>query len=252
VSQRCDDVLLPEVVQGGRIAQTFVCERDGLCRIDVKVANANEGRSLRHLVFRVYDDSGDGPRTEIAAHRVMQWHVIDDGWVAVPVPAQARSTGRRYTIVIETPDAQAGDAVRPKASAHRTYDKGDLMIDGAPADGSLCFQTYCRTEAAGGDVQTGEDTLMRVDMTPAADGRASADRAIASLAEQQWEQTRYLASAVSAGLDAVREQMRADHAELLELQRQTLRASTEKMLSRAVRENALVRALRRGRRKPTS
>jgi hypothetical protein len=245
VSQRDGTRDLPDLVQGRTITQSFVCGRDGLSRIDVKMSN-KVGPNFRHVVFRLHEEAR--PETEIAAHRVFGWHVVDDGWLAVPVPAQQGSAGRRYVLTIESPDGIEGQAVSAKASAASAYADGVLTIDGVRQEGALCFQTYCRAPAiVAGDVQIGEDTLALRGGAPAdATARTSpATQAAIDADQRQWEQTRYLATTISAGLDAIREQARADHAELLDLQRQTLHASAEKVIARSVRDNPAARALRR-------
>jgi hypothetical protein len=244
VSQRSSDRDLPELVQGRVISQSFRCGADGLNRIDVKMAN-RAGRNERHVIFRLYDESQ--PDVELAAHRILGWHVEDDAWVAVPVPVQAHSAGRRYVLTVEAPDGLPGNTVSAKGSASKTYADGELRIDATPVDGSMCFQAYCAAPPiAAGDVQAGEQTLgasggVRVmPMAPYA-----APSPVAAVAEQQWQQVRYLASTLSAELDAIREQIRAGQADLLDLQRQTLHASAEKLLARSVRENPASRALRK-------
>jgi hypothetical protein len=70
------------------------------------------------------------------------------------------------------------------------------------------------------------------------------DAKLAALNEQHWQQVRYLASEITAALDGIREQIRADHATLLDLQQRTLEASTEKVIARTVRDNPITRAIR--------
>jgi hypothetical protein len=244
VSQRAAEIDLPELVAGRVIEQTFLCGRDGLSRIDVKMSNRT-GENFRHVVFRVRET--DHPDRTLAAHRVLGWHIVDDAWLAVPVPGQARSAGRRYTISVECPDGVAGNTVTVKGTHQSETHGGALSLDGTPHAGSIAFQTYAwGPAAASGDVQTEEQpaTSREHPAVPALNGF---DAKLAALSEQQWEQVRYLASQITAGLDAIREQMRADHAVMLDLQQRTLDASTEKVIARTVRENPVSRALRRSR-----
>ena len=248
VSQRRAEIDLPELIAGRVIAQTFICTADGLSRVDVKMSNSG-GENLRHVLFRVYE--ADHPEHVLAAHRVLGWHVTDDGWLAVPVPAQARSGGRRYTLTLESPDGVAGNTVSAKGT-RESIEGTELRIDGALHQGALAFQAYCwGPSVARGDVQTAEhtDDAPRTAAAPAS--LNGFDAKLAALNEQQWQQVRFLASEITAGLDAIREQIRADHATLLDLQQRTLEASTEKLLARTVRDNPVSRALRRTRGKPT-
>ena len=244
LSQRGCERDLPELVAGRTIVQRFTCTRDGLSRIDVKMAN-KIGENFRHVVFRLFEAGHvDQPLT---SHRVLGWHVEEDTWLAVPVPAQARSAGKTYVLTVESPDGAAGNTVSAKSSAlPDAYPGGELQVDGATILGALAFQTYCwGPEVAAGDVQTAEDMLQRA---PSAAGTLAAiDAKLAVLADAQWAQVRALAAELRAELDAMREQMRQNHASLMALEERTLAASTEKLIARAVKENPVARALRRPR-----
>jgi|CXWL01.1.fsa_nt_gi hypothetical protein len=249
VSQRASGVHLPELIAGRTIAQGFTCNQDGLSRIDVKMSN-KVGDNLRHVVLRLFEE---GSSEALTAHRVLGWHVKDDNWMAMPVPSQARSAGKRYVLNIESPDGLPGHAVGVRGTAEPgAYAHGELRIDGVAQPGSLAFQTYCwGPRVVEGDVQTREDTLARTHQD--AGSLDALDAKLAALADRQWEQVRHLADSMRAELDGIREQMRQDQAALLELQRRTLEASTEKMIARTVRNNPASRAIRklRGDKPPT-
>jgi len=237
LSQRACERTLPEVTQAVAVEQAFTPRAPDLCRIDVRFTNHHAERSLRHVVLRLRDDGG----REWAAHRVLAWHVVDRGWLAMPVPPGVPA-GARLTLRIESPDATPGTGVQPQASATRAADAafGELRVDGVAVDGTLAMQAYVRAAPPADDVQAREQTV--------AGGRPSGVTSappVRTLADAQWEQTRYLAATVQAGLDALREQLRADAAQQRALQERTLEASTEKLLARLMRENAAMRALRR-------
>jgi len=237
LSQRGCERMLPEVTQAVVVEQTFTARAADLCRIDVRFTNHHAERSLRHLVLRLRDEGG----REWAAHRVLAWHVIDDGWLAMPVPPGVPA-GARLTLRIESPDATPGTGVQPRASAARAAVAafGDLRVDGAAVDGTLAMQTYVRAAPPADDVQVGEATLATgrpFTAAPAPPAHTAADA--------QWEQTRYLAATTQAGLDGIREQLRTDAVEQRALLERTLEASTERVLARLLRENAAMRALRR-------
>lgn len=241
LSQRSSEFDLPELIAGRVIEQTFTCTHDGLSRIDIKMSNRS-GENLRHVLFQVYE--AGQPEHVLAAYRVLGWHVGDDSWLAVPVPVQARSAGKRYVIAVESPDGVPGNTVSVKGTKADIAGM-DLRIGGLPQSGSIAFQTYCwGSKTAHGDVQTGEE--FAADLRPALPAAAlnGFDAKLAALNEQNWEQVRYLASQITSGLDAIREQIRADHAAMLDLQQRTLEASTEKLLARSLRDNPVARALR--------
>ena len=253
--QRISDRDLPDLVQGRRIQQSFTCAANGLCRVDVMMSN-KIGLNFRHVVFRLFDETPPG--REIAAYRAMAGHAGDETWMAVPLPVQTASAGRRYRLTIESPDGIEGQAISVRASAATEYAPGALSVDSAPSEGSLCFQAYCRApDVAPGDVQVGEDTLSRgAPEAASATGHAVREHDIearlAALTEQHWEQVRYVTATMTAELDAIREQVRAGQAELMDLQRRTLNASTEKLLARSLRDNPASRALRRLRGRDTA
>jgi hypothetical protein len=211
-SQRVADRDLPLISAGHRVRQTFVCNQPRLSRIDVLMSN-RKGAGFRHTVFRVVDETSN---SEIAIYRVLGWHILDNAWRSIPVPEQAESKGRRYTVVIESPDADEAQAVTAKASASTTYSDGQLYWGDEPIEGSLAFQTYC-TESTGTVTDPSlldDPRSQRIANDP---GIREADRDMVSrlrVDEQAWERTRYIAAAHSADIDALREQVRADHAEL--------------------------------------
>ena len=152
------------------------------------------------------------------------------------------------------------------ASNGRAYRDGQLYVDGESLEGSLCFQVHCRApdlavsaaarrESLGGEgVPAGA-----LPVGTAAEQSNATDIAAALLRteEQRWEQTRYLASAISPALDAVGADYKVAQArievklesglrELAKVQQEALAESREAAsLARAVKRNPLLRLLRR-------
>ncbi len=237
LSQRDADRTLPELVAGRRISQSFVCPRDGLNRIDVKMSTF--GRfNLCHVVYRLLDADAE----VIAAYRLLAPHLIDGGWVHVPVPEQTASAGQRYMLVIESPDGLAGQTPAPLVGASSVV-QGELQVGDEVTEGSLCIQVYCRRDEIG--VSTGA----RRENTGVAAARQNG-RGELSAAEIQWEQTRYLGAVIGAGFDSLNASLKGIDERLnnLErLQRETLEQSSEAAaISRALKRNPLLRRLRGG------
>jgi SAM-dependent methyltransferase len=244
VSQRLAERPLPELERGRTIAQSFVCPADDMSRIDVRMSNLGRLNSC-HVQFRLQEE--DEPRREVAAYRLFCAHIFEETWTFVPVPLQAESAGRRYRLTLESPDGAPGQAVTAMASDGTAYGDGQLFVDGEPAEGSLCFQVYCRSaaqpvsEAAmAGSPPTGTPAGQPVDDIASLVRRAE---------EARWEQTRYLASVVRSGFDAMHADLKEtrDRLALLEeVQRRALEESTDAAaFTRAVRRNPLYRIWRR-------
>jgi hypothetical protein len=138
VQQRGD-----EAVSGaaGPVGQSFICDRDGLVRIDVKLA-ANDAMPENGATVRLRED-GPGGR-ELA--RV----TIPGGWrfgprrflplrLGRPLPLR----GQPLYFSIETA-GDVRDAPHPAflSSGEDVYDGGALHVNGKPAKGDLVFRTW--------------------------------------------------------------------------------------------------------------
>ena len=254
LAQRVAERRLPELEQGRSIAQSFVCPSNELSRIDVKMSNFARPNSC-HVVFRLRQE--DGQQEEIAVHRLLSSHMIDGGWAVIPIPGQVDSAGRRYLLTLESPDATPGQAVTAMASNDTVYQEGQLSINGQPAEGSLCFQVYCRSPDKAASMSrleplSGVNVRGRRASTAAPPDQPNANE-IAALTlraeEQRWEQVRYLSAVIRSGFDGIHADLKAAEARLEALeriQRQTLEQSTDAAaLTRAMRRNPLFRIWRR-------
>jgi SAM-dependent methyltransferase len=255
VAQRLADRRLPELEQGRTIAQSFLCPSDNMSRIDVKMSNFGRVSSC-HVVFRLSRE--DASQQEVATHRIFAPHIIDEAWTFVPIPVQVESAGRRYVLTLESPDGAPGEAVTAMASDGTVYQDGQLSIDGEPAEGSLCFQVYCRSPhdavslGARAESPKGAEVQAAGPSAGAAADRLSADDIAALIVraeEQRWEQIRYLASVIRSGFDGVHADLKATQARVEELGRiqlQALEQSREAAsLARALRRNPLYRVWKR-------
>lgn len=217
LAQRAAGRTLPPFERGRRIAQTFVCPANDLSRIDVRLSKPPDSPSC-HLLFTLHEDHDAGQ--EVAAYRLFSPHIIDGTWTFIPLPVQCDSAGKRYRLTVESPDAAPGVTLSALASEATADGAGQLSIDGAPVEGSLCFQVYCRTPEGGVSSGALRETLRD---TPAAQAGVPAG-------VQGWEQARYLASVLRSGFDGMRAELREVSQRLQELehlQRESLAQSTE-------------------------
>jgi hypothetical protein len=134
---RCDR---PEQTLGGfregfRLEQSFRCEADGLCRLEVKLRSHGEP-SVATLRLSIDDETG----AELAAAASRFVHVGTDRWVAFSFAPLARSAGRRLTITLRS----ISDAARIEALASREnlLPAAELKIGGDRVPGTLCFEAY--------------------------------------------------------------------------------------------------------------
>jgi hypothetical protein len=158
------------------------------------------------------------------------------------VPRQDHSAGKRYRLTVESP---TGEGLPIGVKGTRTAVEGslELRIDGAPTTGAVAFQTYHSDATAMHDDQASSPLPAgsRPALQPAHPDALNAQ--LARLVEQQWHQIRYLAAELTASVDALREQIRSDHAAQMELQRRTLEASLSRTIARTVRRTPLSRLL---------
>ena len=255
VAQRLAERRLPELEQGRTIAQSFVCPSNHLSRIDVKMSNL--GRSnLCHVLFHLHQE--DERRQEIAAYRLFAFHIIDEAWTSIPIPLQVESAGRRYLLTVESPDGVVGQAVTAMASNDTLYQEGQLLIDGEPAQGSLCFQVYCQSSDEAISVATRTGSFVATDAGgPSRDaggeGLAADDIAALMLRaeERGWQQMRYVAAVIGSGLDTIRAELKAMRADQrraearLEARLEALQRTQLESLEQSTEAAALARVVRR-------
>lgn len=232
-SQRGAEQDVAVLADGCLVEQTFPCVRNGLRRIDIKMSNKTSG-TFRHLMFRVYEV---GIAEPVASHRLLAWHVIDDGWLPVPVPLQAHSSGKRYRLTIES--SGQGEPVAVQGSPAAMAEGFSLRIDAVDRQGCIAIQTYCSDRAAMMDAQASAPLPQgeRPQFETAREDAANLH--LGRLTEEHWQHLRHVTAELTAGLDAIRDQIRVDHAAQLDLQRQTLDASLSKTVARTVRRTPL-------------
>jgi SAM-dependent methyltransferase len=226
LEQRTIDGMTPELAPGRVVAQSFICPADGMRRIDVMLADLGRLNTCR-VLFRLFE--GEDREREVGAYRYFAFHVTNDTWVPIPFPVQPHSSGRRYVLTVESPDASEGSAIALRSSVAKTYASGELSVDGSPVAGSLAFQVYCAPAAS-----TASDDRVpeRAAMASGAGARSedALSRELRQLEERHWDQVRYLRSTLSASVDAVWQELQTTRAKLEELQRlqeETLRRSVE-------------------------
>lgn len=135
------DRQLPELAPGARIAQRFLCSRNGLTRIDIRLAPTRE-RSDGWLRLRLQDESG----TEVATVETPTRYVWDERWVAFSFPALADSAGRRFAFTLEPIEPHS--TVAPFASLQSSLADAVLFINGQQQSGTLCFEAFCQRPPA--------------------------------------------------------------------------------------------------------
>lgn len=139
------------------IGQSFYVTRPNLSRIDLQMsfvpALGTDGR------VRLLEGEGLGGRV---VHEVplRQTRFTQGLYLTVDIPPQSDSQGRTYTIVVETPGRQLGDAVGMRYNTFDALTAGGMYTNesnGRPADGDLSLVTYYRY-----DLSTLLDDLVQV------------------------------------------------------------------------------------------
>jgi SAM-dependent methyltransferase len=136
---RCDR---PEQTLGGlgeglAVEQSFACEADSLCRVEVKVRSHGEP-SVSTLRLSVTDQTG----AELAVSQSRFVHAGADRWVAFPFTPVERSGGRELTIRLQP--AADGVRVAALASLREIIAGAELRVGGRRQRGTLCFEAYRR------------------------------------------------------------------------------------------------------------
>jgi hypothetical protein len=124
------------------IGQSFYATRPNLSRIDLQMsfvpALEAEGR------VRLLQGEGLGGRVvyEVPLH---QTRFTQGLYLTVDIPPQTDSQGRTYTIVVETPGRQLGDAVGIRYNTFDALTAGGMYTNesnGRPTEGDLSFVAY--------------------------------------------------------------------------------------------------------------
>lgn len=90
------------------VTQTFVCEDESLDKIEIMMATyARTNRCT--VVFELRADAADGPVLARSEHRAEEMR--DNDWLRISFPTIAATQGRRFAIVLRSPDARHDDAV---------------------------------------------------------------------------------------------------------------------------------------------
>lgn len=130
----------------GPAGQTFVCRRDGLVRIDVKLA-ANDAMPSGGVVLRLFEDSPGG-RELARASAAGDWIFGPRRFLPLRFGRPLPLAGKRLRFTVEA--AGSGQAPPPLlASDGDETDGGTLIVDGRPAAGDLVFRTWHQDLAVG-------------------------------------------------------------------------------------------------------
>jgi len=119
--------------------QSFVCERDGLVRIDVKLA-ANDAMPAGGLVLRLFEDDPGG--RELARASVPgDWTYGPRRFLPLRLEQPMALAGQRLRFTVE---AAEGGSSPPLLLAGEgdELDGGALQIDGSPVSSDLVFRTW--------------------------------------------------------------------------------------------------------------
>ncbi len=132
---------LTELTDGGRVEQTFRCERDALTRLDLKF-ETHDRMNDRHVDIVLRDeDSG----ATVAEGAYFQAHIVAQQWMPFIFAPIADSAGRRYRLSITSPDGRPGVTVSPVLSDDGAVAGGTLTENGADVDGSICLRVLCQS-----------------------------------------------------------------------------------------------------------
>jgi SAM-dependent methyltransferase len=129
---------LSELSGGMDVEQTFLCPSDGLTRIDVKLTTFGRNNPC-HVVMQLRDDETGQLAAQSSFYAA---HIQGSGWTPFAFPTIPNSAGRRYRIVLSSPDGKSGSAVAPEASTDAGF-HGQLLEGGKPREERLCFRALC-------------------------------------------------------------------------------------------------------------
>jgi len=138
---------IPAGGTAGTPGQRFVCERDGLVRIDVKLA-ANDAMPAGGVVLRLFED-GPGGRELARAVSSGDWAFGPRRYLPLRLEHPLPLAGQHLRFTVE---AAEGGEPPPLllASDGDEFSGGTLIIDGRPATGDLVFRTWHQGPAGAG------------------------------------------------------------------------------------------------------
>lgn len=124
-----------ELLPGGRVGQAFVAEWDGLSAISVYIGTFGRVNTST-LVFRLRSHA-HAEEEEIVTQAVDADTLDDNSMYSFEFPAIRDSQGRRYTFLLEAPDAEPGNAITLYGTEQDVYADGAAILEGVNGEGDV-------------------------------------------------------------------------------------------------------------------
>ena len=107
------------------IVQTFVSEDEELSRIEIMMATyARQNRCT--IAVELRDGGAEGPT--LARHETASGKLIDNDWMRIEFPAITGAMGRRFALVIQSPDAGEDDTVTAYYTSAEVPGREELRV----------------------------------------------------------------------------------------------------------------------------
>ena len=125
-----------EGLGGSLVAQSFRSPRDNLSRVDFELSFI--GPRLPDGAFKLVEGDGTGGRTLHTAP-LDSSKVVNNVYLSYSFPPIAASGGQTYTVVLDAPNRELGEAVGLRYNSFDTLSSGQLYTQGGSQAGDLAF-----------------------------------------------------------------------------------------------------------------
>jgi glycosyltransferase involved in cell wall biosynthesis len=132
--------LVGELIGGRDVAQSFVCSRNYLCRIDLFMAGNARSNDTR-VTLSLRRETPDGQ--EVARATVPVASFRENHWMRFEFEPILVSEGKSFVIRVQSPDGIPGQWVSFCYTSDPSLKDGQLWIAGQEQPGALMFRTYC-------------------------------------------------------------------------------------------------------------
>ncbi|AGK97871.1 glycosyltransferase [Clostridium pasteurianum] len=139
INQIVKDDLVGPIYDFTRVGQKFKCRYPNLTKIQLMVGTY--ARQNDHKIFfKLYDTLTNGL---IIEKKIDASLLVDNSWLDIEFEPILNSEGRQFYFYIKADENASEENSITVFRSTEVKDKGSMMIDGSPVEGSLTYRTEC-------------------------------------------------------------------------------------------------------------
>jgi hypothetical protein len=124
-----------------KIGQTFVAERDNLCRIDLKLGTHGRENN-KTVLFQLWQQT---PKRTLVDQKEFNASAVKNNlYHPIRFPPVGGSREREFYFFLYSPESTPDDSICAWMNGKNIYDGGHMILNGRPRLGDLVFRVYSR------------------------------------------------------------------------------------------------------------